>query len=157
MGVKERVCKSVAVISAQSPARLAAMACALADCVARHGWSERLKIEPAGHGAGAGSLAGDDAVVLASAGIRCEHAEYVEVESDPSLLGRADYVVVGSELEADMLLQWPGAAGKQVFAFGDYVRDDESAVADPDADLSVFCEEVSEVAPLVLRSLVASD
>lgn len=149
--------RSIAVISTQSPARVAAMASVLEDCIARHGWSERLGIEPAGYRKGAGNVARTDLRTLAKAGLGETSREYPDAEADPAHLAHVHCVVVGSEDEAHLLLQWPGAQGKQVFAFGDYVDDMRTAIDDPEAELSAFCEQIAEVASLLLRSLVAVD
>jgi protein-tyrosine-phosphatase len=147
--------KHVAVVGAFSPDRVLVLASMLAEEVARHGWSERLEVTPAGVGAGAGDA--DDAVVarLAAAGIELGETSCPDVELDASLLDDADCFLVASGGEADELLQWREAEGKEVMAVADCLDENAEAIEDPFADLEAFVAEVREALPDVLRMLVA--
>jgi len=128
------------------------MASVLNDCIAKHGWSERLEVAAAGLGRGAGRP-DDRELALIPAG-RADLA-CPDVEAEPGVIDAAECLVVGSGAEAELFCQWPGTEGKQVLAFCDFAGDDATSIEDPSADLARFCDDVAEVAPSLLRSLVA--
>ena len=99
MSVQERrfEFRSIAVIGTQSPERSLAMARLLDECIEKHGWSERIRVDVAGLGAGAGEA---DAAELD--GVRCTGDDVTvsacpDVEQNPDLVGAAECLVVGSE------------------------------------------------------------
>jgi len=145
----------VAVIGSQSPARSAILAGLLLDSIALHGWGERLEVVSAGFGAGAGPL---DAEALAAAGIAVT-AELrhgcPDVEAEPDALEESDVVVVPTGDDADLLISWPEADGKQVFALSDFLGEDGWAILDPRAPILEYVSQVREGVPLLLRALVA--
>ncbi len=147
--------KSVAVIGTQSPGRTLAMGLLVGDSVQRHGWGERLRVECAGFGDGAGLPREEEVALIADAGLRADDLETPDVEANLGMLAAASYLVVGCADDAVMFLDWPEAEGKQVLAMSDFLGDDGWALADPDSDFGVFFSEAEEAAPLLLRALVA--
>ncbi len=147
--------RSIAVIGTQSPARSLAMGLILDDCIARHGWSERLQVRVSGVGRGAGAVPRGETEHLLAAGLVSPNGECPALEQSPELVEGADYLVVGSGEEADLFIHWPGAEGKPVLAFCDFTDPDASVLGDPRADLTVFCQELADAVPRLLRSIVA--
>lgn len=145
----------VAVIGSQSPDRSAILAGLLLDSIARHGWGERLEVIGAGLGAGAGQA---DKKVLADAGLASTPElgnECLDVEAEPDALDESDVLVVSTGEEADLLISWPEADGKQIFALSDFLGEDGWAVSDPAAPMAEYVSQVREGIPLLLRALVA--
>lgn len=156
VGPQTDIRRSIAVIGTQSPARSLAMAKILDDCIARHGWSERLSVRVSGFGPGAGLMAPAESEHLAAAGWGPSDRACPALESSPELVEAADYLVVGSDEEANLFIQWPGAEGKPVLAFCDFADPEASVLNDPRADLASFCHELVEAVPSLLRSIVAA-
>jgi protein-tyrosine-phosphatase len=145
----------VAVIGSQSPDRSAILAGLLLDSIARHGWSERVEVVGAGVGAGAGRL---DTATLAAAGIAMTEElgrGCPDVEEEPDTLEESDVVVVPTGEDADFLISWPEADGKQIFALSDFLGEDGGAIVDPRAPIGEYVSQVREGVPLLLRALVA--
>ncbi|RMD83214.1 MAG: hypothetical protein D6815_07125 [Candidatus Dadabacteria bacterium] len=142
-------------IGTQSPGRTLAMGLLVADCIARHGWSERLKVECAGFGDGAGVPSPAELGLMAEAGLDTSLPECPDVEARLDMLEQANYLVVGCADDAVMFLEWPEAEGKQVLALSDFLGDEGWALGDPDADFGVFFTEAEAAAPLLLRALIA--
>jgi hypothetical protein len=151
--VSQRV--RVAVIGSQSPGRSAILASLLLDLVARHGWGERLEVVGAGLGAGAGPL---DAGALAAAGVTVTEElrrGCPDVEEEPGALEDSHVLVVPTGDDADLLISWPEADGKQIFALSDFLGEDGWAIVDPGAPIVEYISQVREGVPLLLRALVA--
>jgi protein-tyrosine-phosphatase len=145
----------VAVVGSQSPGRSVILAGLLLDSIARHGWGERLEVVGAGLGAGAGPL---DLQALVAAGINVMEelrGGCPDVEAEPDTLEDSDIVVVPTGEDADLLISWPEADGKQVFALSDFLGDDGWAIVDPRAPIREYVSQVKEGVPLLLRALVA--
>jgi protein-tyrosine-phosphatase len=145
----------VAVVGSQSPGRSVILAGVLLDSIARHGWGERLEVVGAGLGAGAGPL---DAQALAAAGIDVMaelRGGCPDVEAEPATLVDSDIVVVTTGEDADLLISWPEADGKQIFALSDFLGDEGWAIVDPRAPILEYVSQVREGVPLLLRALVA--
>jgi len=145
----------VAVIGSQSPDRSAILAGLLLDSIARHGWGERLEVVGAGLGAGAGPL---DTHALAAAGIAVAdelRRDCPDIEAEPESLDGSDVVVVSTGDDADFLISWPEADGKQIFALSDFLGEDGWAILDPRAPIDEYVSQVREGVPLLLRALVA--
>jgi protein-tyrosine-phosphatase len=145
----------VAVIGSQSPDRSAILAGLLLDSIARHGWGERVEVLSAGLGPGAGPL---DARALAAAGIDVTSGlgdGCPDIEAEPDSLEESDVVVVVTGEDADLLISWPEADGKQVFALSDFLGEDGWAIVDPRSPIAEYVAQVREAVPLLLRALVA--
>jgi protein-tyrosine-phosphatase len=127
----------------------------LADCIAKHGWAERLEVTLAGVADGAGRAALADLEALARTGLDVTRGNCPDLAADPSLVEEADLLVVGSDAEASIVIQWPESEGKQIFALTDYLDDEPSALDDPGADLARFVNQAAEAVPLLLRAVVA--
>lgn len=145
----------VAVVGSQSPGRSAILAGLLGDSIDRHGWGERIEVVGVGFGAGAGPV---EPQALAAAGIIVTEGlrrGCPDVEAEPDALDESDVVVVATGDDADLLISWPEADGKQIFALSDFLGEDGWAVLDPGAPILEYVSQVREGIPLLLRALVA--
>lgn len=145
----------VAVIGSQSPDRSAILAALLLDSIARHGWGERVEVVGAGLGLGAGAL---NTRALSAAGIHVTSgpgAGCPDIEAEPDTLEESDAVVVATGEDADLLITWPEADGKQIFALSDFLGEDGWAILDPRSPMADYVAQVREGVPLLLRALVA--
>jgi hypothetical protein len=127
----------------------------LLDSIARHGWGERLQVVGAGLGAGAGPL---DTQALAAAGIAVTEelrGGCPDVEAEPATLEDSDVFVVPTGEDADFLISWPEADGKQIFALSDFLGEDGWAVVDSGSPIPEYVSQVREGVPLLLRALLA--
>jgi hypothetical protein len=103
-------------------------------------------------------LGGTDAQALAAAGIAVTdelRRGCPDVEVQPDTLEDSDVVVVPTGEDADFLISWPEAEGKQVFALSDFLGEDGWAVVDPGSPILEYVSQVREGIPLLLRALVA--
>jgi protein-tyrosine-phosphatase len=147
--------RSIAVVGAHHPARNLALAHLLSQCIAEHGWGERLMVNSGGVADGVGRAGMAELAALSRAGFDLGHSSCPDLASDPTLLEEADLLVVGSDAEAQIVIQWPESEGKEVFALTDFLEDESSAMDDPGADLVQFISQAAEAVPLLLRALVA--
>jgi protein-tyrosine-phosphatase len=147
--------RSIAVVGAHHPVRNLALAHLLSQCIAEHGWSERLVVAAAGVADGAGRAGMADLAALARSGLELGRASCPDLASDPTVVEEADLLVVGSDAEADIVIQWPESEGKEVFALTDFIEEEPSAMDDPTADLAQFVSQAAEAVPLLLRALIA--
>ena len=148
-------CTAVAVIGTHSPARSLAMARVLDDCVQRHGWSGRVTVAAAGFGSGAGLADPDDVELITSLGFDIGHLACPSLDDAALVVDEAACLVVGSEAEADLLLEWPIADGKQVLAYADFLDGSNAAFSSPDTELELLVDNLERAVPELLRSLVA--
>jgi len=145
----------VAVIGSQSPDRSAILTGLLLDSIARHGWGERLEVVGAGVGPGAGRWSER---VLSEVGVAMAselRGGWPDIDEEPDTLEESDVVVVPTGEDADLLISWPEADGKQIFALSDFLGEDAWAIVDPRAPLGEYVSQVKEGVPLLLRALVA--
>jgi hypothetical protein len=147
--------KSVAVVGTRTASRSVAIATLLQDCIARHGWAERLIVSVAGWGAGAGDADETDLGMLAHDGYEPIALKCIDVGSDQGVLADADYFVVASEEDACVFLEWPQAEGKYILALTDYLDEGAWAIRAVDSGFRDFMDEVTDAVPCVLRELVA--
>jgi protein-tyrosine-phosphatase len=78
-----------------------------------------------------------------------------DIEAEPDALEESDVVVVVTGEDADLLISWPEADGKQVFALSDFLGEDGWAIVDPRSPIGEYVAQVREAVPLLLRALVA--
>ncbi len=147
--------KAVTVIGTQSPGRTLAMGLLLQDCIARHGWQQRLSVLRAGFGDGAGTPREEEVEMIVGAGLDAAGVACPDVEAQLDMLETAEYLVVGCADDAVMLLEWPEADGKHVFALSDFLGEEGWALTEPEADFGRFFEEAEDAAPRLLRALIA--
>lgn len=149
------MCTAIAVIGTQSPGKSLAMAGVLDDCVQRHGWSGRVSVTAAGFGSGAGLADPEDIDVINALGFDVIHPSCPSLDDATAVVDEAACLVVSSEAEADLLLQWPIADGKRVLAFADFFKGAESLFGSPQTELAQFVENLEQAVQELLRSLVA--
>jgi len=145
----------VVVIGSQSPCRSAILSSLLLDSIAHHGWGERLVVIGGGLGAGAGPL---DPEALAAVGIVVTPELRLgcpDVEDESDTLEDSDVVVVPTGEDADLMISWPEADGKQIFALSDFLGEDGWAIVDPRSALTDYVAQVRDGVPLLLRALVS--
>ena len=147
--------KSVAVVGTRSASRSVAMATLLQDCIARHGWAERLIVSVAGWGAGSGDADATDLGMLAHDGYEPIARRCTDVAADQAVLADAHCFVVASEEDACVFLEWPQAEGKYILALTDYIDEGAWAIRAVDSGFLDFMDEVTDAVPSVLRELVA--
>jgi protein-tyrosine-phosphatase len=147
--------KSITVVGAHKPSRNLALAQLLSECIAKHGWSERLVVVAAGVADGAGRASLGDVQMLSRSGVDLDKANCPDFAADPRIVEEADCVVVGSDAEAGIVISWPESAGKQVYALTEFLNEEPSAMDDPAADLAQFVNQVTEAIPHLLRAVVA--
>jgi hypothetical protein len=155
MVAEQPVFKSIAVVGTRTASRTVAMATLLHDCIARHGWAERLTVFVAGWGAGAGDADDTDIGMLARDGFEPIALQCTDVAADQAVLEDADCFVVASEEDACMFLEWPQAEGKHILALTDYLDDQAWAIRAVDSGFRDFMDEVTDAVPSVVRELVA--
>lgn len=148
-------CTAIAVIGTHSPARSLAMAGVLDDCVQRHGWAGRVSVSAAGFGAGAGLADPRDIDLIASMGFDVGHPTCPSLDDATAVVEEAACLVVGSEAEAELLVQWPIADGKQVLAYADFLEGSDTTFDSPNTELDLFVDNLERAAAELLRSLVA--
>jgi protein-tyrosine-phosphatase len=147
--------RAVAVVTTQSPVRGLIIEKLLGDSIATHGWGERLTVTAAGVEDGAGDLDETNAANLLRTGFELEMEQCPAVADDPELIEEADVFVCASSEEADVVMQWPQATGKKIYALTDFLGESGWACEDAGAELAMFIDQVSEAVPLLLRALVA--
>jgi len=147
--------RSISVVGAHRPSRSLALAHLLSDCIAKHGWSERFSVKAAGVLSGAGHAPPSDVEALSRGGVRLEATTCPDVSAEGWLVEEADYLVVGSDDEAGIVISWPESVGKQVYALTEYLHEFPSAMDDPDADLVQFINQATEAIPHLLRAVLA--
>jgi len=155
MEAVEPVFKSIAVVGTRTASRSVAIATLLQDCIARHGWTERLSVSVAGWGAGAGDADATDIGMLAHDGYEPIALWCSDVVADHAVLADADCFVVASEEDAYVFLEWPEAEGKHILALTDYLDEAAWAIRAADSGFRDFMDEVTDAVPSVLRELVA--
>jgi len=147
--------RSITVVGAHRPSRNLALAQLLSECIAKHGWSERLDVMTAGVADGAGRAPIGEVQILSRSGVELDRAHCPDVRVDRWIVEEADLVVVGSDDEAGIVISWPETAGKQVYALTEFLDQAPSAMDDPDADLVQFVNQATEAIPHLLRAVVA--
>jgi len=147
--------KSIAVVGTRSAARSVAMATLLQSWIERHGWGERLRVGVGGIGLGAGEGSATELGMLARDGYDPIAARCAEVAGNHALLMSADCLVVASGDDAALLLEWPAADGKQVYALTDYLDDTAWAIEEPESGFRDFVDEIEAAMPSLLRALIA--
>ena len=155
MEAEEAEFKLIAVVGTRTASRSVAIATLLQDCIARHGWAERLGVSVAGWGAGAGDVDATDIGMLAHDGYEPIALWCSDVADDQAVLAEADCLVVASEEDACVFLEWPQAEGKHILALTDYLDEGAWAIRAFDSGFRDFMDEVTDVVPSVVRELVA--
>ncbi len=148
--------RSISVVGSHRPARNLALAHLLNDCISKHGWSERLTVTLGGVASGAGRAPAREIEALSRGGVNLDSNHCPDLNADRWIVEEADYVVVGSDDEAGLVISWPESAGKQVYALGEYLDEFPSAMDDPDADLVQFINQATEAIPHLLRVVLAT-
>lgn len=147
--------REIAVVGANKPARSLALAHLLSDCIARHGWSERITVSTIGVASGAGPAQTDDVAALARSGVEVAATFCPDLAEDPTLIDEADYVVVCSDEEANVVIQCPESEGKQVYALTDFLGPEPTPLDDPDSDLASFVTQAAEAVPHLVRAVLS--
>ena len=93
--------------------------------------------------------------MLSRSGVDLSSANCPDLATDPRMVEEADYLVVGSDDEAGIVISWPEAVGKQVYALTEFLPEAPSALDDPDADLVQFVSQAAEAIPQLLRAVLA--
>lgn len=144
--------KHVVLVGADRPGRTLLLAGLLEECIAQHGWSERLHVRAMGVLAGAGRADESDREALrktASSATACDDIDQTRVEA-------CDVIVAISDESADLVLQSVMAERKPVLCLQDLI-DGEAAGAlrngcEADQLVEVMRPEMEEV----LRALIAA-
>ena len=147
--------RSITVVGVHRPSRNLALAQLLSECIAKHGWGERLAVSSAGLADGAGHASLGEVEMLSRSGVDLSSANCPDLATDPRMVEEADYLVVGSDDEAGIVISWPEAVGKQVYALTEFLPEAPSALDDPDADLVQFVSQAAEAIPQLLRAVLA--
>ena len=116
---------------------------------------DSVSVTAAGFGSGAGLADPEDIDVINALGFDVIHPSCPSLDDATAVVDEAACLVVSSEAEADLLLQWPIADGKRVLAFADFFKGAESLFGSPQTELAQFVENLEQAVQELLRSLVA--
>jgi len=135
--------RCVAVVGTQSPQRSLTLESMLRSCIEEHGWGQRLSVVGAGLGPGAGDAGGRTCT---------------DLEENPELLESADLILVGDPEQADYLLEWPQAEGKNIMAIGEGGggESDHEILHDPRSSDEEFVEAARRAMADVVRRVISA-
>ena len=146
--------RTVLLIGSESADRTAVALAALADCVATHGWSERLRVLGSGIESGAGAVSSSVRDLLTERGFGEVPSDIENLAARRDLLWEADVLVGDSESVADWIFQDESAEGKEVLALAEVAGAGGEAEHD---DPSAYTDGLVERLPELLRVLVRGE